>query len=307
MDGKKIILSIVLISFIFFAGCILPNSDQTPNSQSGSIQKPIVVVSIPPQQQFVETIAGDSVELILLVPPGADPHTYEPTPSQLAKISSANLYLTVGSGVEVETIWLERLKSLNPKLIIVDTHNGISLIEMEAHAHEETHEYDANVGLDPHVWTSLKNAKIMVQNSKDALISLVPKNSQIYTQNANNYLDKLNTLDKSLENKFLKMEQKTFFVFHPAWGYFAKDYNLTQEAIESLGKEPTPTQLASIVQAAKEDNVKIIFASPQFSTDSAKTLAGQIGGSVVLISPLERDYLKNTQDMADAISKSLDG
>lgn len=313
--------SAIIMSVMLLFGCVGQwqahgeNDRQELGENAG--QKLVVLVSIPPQQEFVEAIAGDEVEVVLLVPPGADPHTYEPTPSQLAKISQADIYLALGSGIEVETVWLGKIKSLNSKMEIVDTHKGIELIGMQAHGHEETgaHEEEnengehdeAHAGLDPHIWTSIKNAKIIVQNSQDAIMQKDAKNSQEYEKNTREYLQKLDELDLQVAKTLQTHEGETFFVFHPAWGYFAKDYGLKQEAIEELGKEPTPAQIAYIVQKADEDGVKVIFASPQFSTSSAQVVAEQIGGEVVLISPLDEKYLENSQKVAQSIALALGG
>jgi zinc transport system substrate-binding protein len=334
---KNIIFAIVF-SLIFVFGCVGLNDTDTTKTQSTNEQGVVALVSIPPQKEFVRNVAGENVEIILLVPPGASPHTYEPTPAQLAKISEAKVYFIVGSNIEVEKIWLDKIQKINPKMQIVNTSENIKMIDMQEHIHEHEediatneqnehrefdHEQDYQIkqietklepedehhtqAKDPHTWTSIKNVKLMVNQIKNYMQNYDEKNSGIYEKNTQEYTKKLDELDVNLTKLLSTNQKQTFFVHHPAWGYFANDYGLEQVAIETLGKEPTPVQLAQIIQQAKERYVKIIFASPQFSTESATTIAQQIDGQIVLIDPLDENYLQNTQNIAQKISIAING
>ncbi len=147
----------------------------------------------------------------------------------------------------------------------------------------------------------------MADEIKNYMQNYDEKNFEVYERNTQDYVKKLNDLDVNLTKLLSAKQKQAFFVHHPAWGYFANDYGLEQIAIETLGKEPTPIQLTQIIQQAKEQSVKIIFASPQFSTESATTIAQQIGGQIVLIDPLDENYLQNTQNIAQKISIAING
>ncbi len=317
-----IMLLSISVFLIFVSGC---------PSEKNDGEKIGVVVSILPQKQMVEKIGGDKVDVIVMVPPGASPHTYEPTMQQMAEVADAEVYFKVGSGVEFELTWMNKILESNPDLKVVDGSNGISLLEMEAHEHhehdEEGHEHDDEApheeqeheesteehnehehniaGKDPHVWTSISNVKIMTENFYLKLVELDPENEEYHAQNKEAYFAELDSLDSEIRQTLSGADNKKFIVFHPAWGYFAQDYGLEQIAIEEAGKEPTAQNIAYLIEEAEEENIKVIFASPQFSTESAETLASEIGGSVVLINPLEEDILENLEKVSDAFKKSF--
>ncbi len=273
----------VVAGFLVLFGCI----GQAPSVQPEN-QKIIVGVTIAPQAEFVEAIGGDRVEVILMVPPGASPHTYEPTPQQLEKISDAVMYAKVGSGVEFELSWMGNLEDLNRGMKIVDCSKGIELISS-----------------DPHIWTSPKNAKIMVENIYAGLIEVDPMGQGYYEQNKINYLKKLDKVDQNIVDSVKGKQCPKFIAYHPAWGYFPRDYGLEQIAIEGEGKNPTPKGISSVITQAKENNITVIFASPQFSTSDAQTIAQEIGGKVLLIDPLAKDYIQNLEEVASALKENI--
>ena len=297
-------ISILLLAFmlLFSFGCI---GGQEPVDEG----KMKVAVTILPQAEFVEKVGRDKVDVIVMVPPGASPHSHEPTPSQLVGVSNSELYFKVGSGVDFENAWMDDIEGVNPSMKVVDCSEGIALIPMEEHGHEheedEHEEEHSHSGLDPHIWNSPKNAKIMVQNIYEALAEEDPENAVYYEANMNSYVAELDELDSSIEQTLEGKTNRKFIVFHPAWGYLAYDYELEQIAIEEAGKEPTAQNLQYIIDEANENNIKVIFASPQFSTSSAEAVAQEINGTVILINPLDRNYLENMQKVADALSDSM--
>jgi len=274
-----------------------------------------VIVTIAPQGEFVEKIGGDKVDVSVMVPPGASPHIYEPTPNQLVEVSKAGMYVKVGTPVEFELIWLDKVLSTNRDMEMVDASAGIELARMEyKHDHEgepaehEEHEEEADhqQGVDPHIWLSPKNAKIMVENIYKGLISIDSENEKYYTANKEAYIKELSALDDEIKQTLSAKTNRSFMVYHPSWGYFAREYNLEQIPVEEEGKEPTAKSITHLIQQAKENGVKVIFASPQFSTKSAEVVAKEIGGRVVLISSLERDYIANMKKVAEALSAAME-
>ena len=277
----------VLLLMAVTAGCTGTN-----RQDGGEI---VVAVTIPPEQEFAERVGGDHVRVILLVPPGADPHTYEPPPGILADVAVADMYAVVGSGIEFELIWQEKIAALNPDMLIVDSSRGLDLIAAG----------DGDRGRpDPHIWTSPKNAKVMVGNIRDGLIAVDPENADDYCRNADDYLEELDALDVEVAGAFAESGVKTVMVLHSSWAYLARDYGFTEVPIENEGKEPSPQRIEHLNRQAEEEQIRVIFASPEHSVRSAEVIAGTIGGRVVTVSPLEKDYIANMQHVASAFAGS---
>jgi len=264
------------------------------------VEKPRVVVTILPQTEFIEKIAGDKVSITTMVPPGASPHTYEPRPSQMIEVAEAEMFAKVGTGLDFELVWMPKIIETNPNILIVNSSEGIHLIEMGAHDNE----YQLG-GKDPHVWLSPKKAIIMVENLYEGLVKIDPDNKEYYTKNKDVYINSLKELDSTIMQTFSGLKTKKFMVYHDSWGYLAYDYGLEQIPIQKEGKEPTPEGIATLIDQARENNITIIFASPEFEIQTAKTISEEIDGTVILISPLAKDYIENLKRMSDEISKSL--
>lgn len=260
--------------------------------------KIVVAVTILPQAGIVETIGGDKVEVVVMVPPGASPHTYEVTPDQMTQLSRAKMYVKVGSPVEFELAWMDKLLAVNKSMLLVDCSHGIQFIEMAEEEHEDE-------GVDPHIWLSVKNVKIMAQNICDGLIQVDPENKVYYEEKLTAYLDELTRLDETLAADLSGISNRSFIVYHPSFGYFAHDYNLTQIGVEQEGKEPDAEYLIRLIEEAKENNIRVVFVSPQYSTKSAESVAREINGQVVIIDPLAKDIIGNMHTIASAIKQAM--
>ncbi|NMB78265.1 MAG: zinc ABC transporter solute-binding protein [Methanomicrobiales archaeon] len=288
-----------LIIICTAAGCI--QHQETKGISGNATSDLTVVVSILPQKQIAERIAGDRAKVIVIVPPGASPHTYEPTPGQLAEISSADVYVTVGSGIEFERAWMDKIANLNPSMMVVNSSKGIEFLESQGDEEEEDgHASGGETGTDPHVWLSLRNARIMAENTCQGLAAADPSHAAEYRANTDSFIRELDELDASITRDVAARNISTFMVYHPAWSYFARDYHLVQIPIEAEGKEPTATGVRNLIRQAREKDIRVIFAAPEYSTKSAEVIAGEIGGRVVLVSPLEEDYLRNMKNAASA-------
>jgi zinc transport system substrate-binding protein len=405
-----------------------------------------VVVSILPQQTFVEKIGGDKVTVTTMVKPGSDPHTYEPKPSQMKAISNANIYFPIG--FEFENTWRDKFASQNKDIKFVEMTKGIELLEMGKHHHHhatkpeqegqespyewagvfdlkkgtynwsfskvngnyadpamkmliikadkkaddlletyaktaknifaedkttlvknndsletinsfyelnfdekqnistfkinikedgkyifftehmptefegEEHffkdlakndieaiatfpEEEAHQGKDPHTWTSPKNVKIMAKNIYDTLVAVDSSNKDYYEKNYNNFIEEINQTDKKIKTILSDLPKDSrFMVFHPSWGYFAKEYALVQLPIEVEGKEPKPKMLQNIIDRAKEQNVKAIFTQSEFSDKSARAIANELKIKVIKETPLAKDWSENLIKMANAIANN---
>lgn len=254
-------------------------------SAEGASDKIGVVVSIVPLADFVENVGREKVEVTVMVPPGASPHTYEPKPSQLVEVSKAEIYVKVGSGVDFELAWMDRIIEVNPNMLVVDSSQGVEPI-----------------GKDPHIWNSPVNAKIMVENICDGLIQVDPDNADFYTENKDDYLKELDILDGYIHYQLDQFTNRAFLIYHPAFAYFAGEYNLTQLAVEHGGKEPTPQVMQDCIDKANQYNLQYVFVAPQFATQYCEAIAREIGGETAPMDPLAENYIANMGRIADSLA-----
>ncbi len=290
MNKKRLLIVIIILIFTVAALYYLYSLKTDSNGPKDKIE---VIVSLGPQVEFVKAVGGDKVEVTLMVPPGADPHTYEPLPDQLNHVSKAQMYVEVGTPVEFELNYMDKLKSLNPSMLVVNSSRGIDLIPNIAENENSS---------DPHVWVSPKNAKIMVENIYQGLVQIDPNNTGYYTTNRDNYMVQLDELDANITKSLKGKENSQIIVYHPAWAYFCKDYNLHQIPIESEGKEPTSQEIAAVIDFARKNNVKVIFIEPQYSPKSAEVIASEINGKVLKIDDLAQNYIENLKNVTETFS-----
>jgi zinc transport system substrate-binding protein len=265
-----------------------------------------IVVSIPPQAYFVDRIGGDRVTTEIMVPPGADPHTYEPRPEQLKALSQADAYMRIR--VDFEDAWMDRFAAVNPKMQIVDTTAGIERLPPDVREIGEAGHASPDHGgdkVDPHIWLSPRRVKIQAEDIYRALVALDPARANEFKVNLEAFLRDIDTLDRQIRQALQGVKQRQFIVLHPAWGYFARDYDLQMLAVEVGGQEPSAAELADLVATARKDQIKVIFVEPQFSRRAAETLAQEIGGQVLTIDPLARDWLANLRQVADTFAQVL--
>jgi len=280
----------------------------TATAHASSARIP-VFVSIVPQAYFVERVGGDLVDVEVLVGPGQSPHTYEPTPRQVARIARARVYFTIG--VPLEKGLVPKLARSFPGLSIVDTTSGIRFIPMDRrHEHPRTqaggqgHDHG---GYDPHVWLDPGRVKIQASNICDALVRVDPAHAGVYRANLSAFLDDLDALDRELKEVFAPMKGSKVYVFHPAFGYLAQAYGFEQVAVEEEGKDPGARKVARLIAEAKAQGVRVIFVQPQFSAKKAQAIAERIGGAVVAIDPLPRDYLAQMRSLGRAVRDGVSG
>jgi len=288
---------------LFFAVAVLSGY-----SAAGS-QKPLVVVSILPQAEFVTRIAGDAVKVMVLVGPGASPHSYEPTPRQMADLSTARLWFTIG--VDFEHGLVPKVSRLYPSLSLVDTTRDIVYRPLGAHEHDEAmeeaeaHEDEHDETLDPHVWLGQEAVKAQLGAMLEALAALVPADAPAFRKNHADFIAEIDLVFAGLRKDLAPLAGRRVFVFHPSFGYFFDSFGIVQEAVEVGGKEPTQKALAELIDRARAERASVIFVQKQFSTTAARTVAQAIGGSVVEIDPLAPEWLKNIKTMGFALRRAL--
>jgi len=284
--GLMAMMICVLVVISFGSGLMMGAEEQAIEEKDDRIN---VVVSIVPLAEFVENVGGKKVDVTVMVPQGASPHTYEPKPSQLVDVSEADMFVKVGSGVEFELVWMDKITEQNRDIHIVDGSVSVKLM-----------------GKDPHMWNSPVNAMIMVENICNGLIEVDPDNADFYIQNKNNYLEELNILDGYIHNKLDRFENRTFMIYHPSFGYFADEYGLIQVPVEHDGKEPTPKVLKDCIDNAEAYNLEYVFVAPQFSTKHCETVADATGGQIAYMDPLAKNYISNMGYITDLLSLELE-
>lgn len=266
-------------------------------SAHGENEDMTVLASIPPQEYFIQKIAGDTWTVQSLVRPGKSPETYEPTPQQMVQVSRAHLYFAIG--VPFEATWLERFVNLNPDLKIIRTDEGVDKIPLH-HKHLSRKKHPQN--FDPHIWLDPGRVLIQAKNILNAFIKFDPENKNIYKKNFGELSNNIIDLDIEIRKSYKLVKTPfTFLVHHPSWGYFADSYNLIQLSIEKNGKNPKAQELAGLIKTAKKHSIKTVFASPHVSTKPADIIAKSIGGKVVLIDPLAADWYENIREVAARI------
>lgn len=268
-----------------------------------------VFVSIPPQKWICERVGKERVQVNVLVDNGQEPHTFEPRPRQIQAFSRASLFFAIGLEFEQEV--LRRLGKNSRKLRIVDTIEGVYKIPVEISEHDHRHDRQGEDEIshggtfDPHVWLSPQNLKSMAGAMAEALASEDPEHRQYYEDNLTELYGELDALDHEIGEMLAPFHGASFFVFHPAFGYFAHSYHLQQVAVETGGKSPTPRQLFVLIRRARAEGVKAIFVQSQFDPKSANAVAAAIGGKVVPLNPLAEDVGENLKTMADRIALAL--
>lgn len=275
--------------------------------QVWATEKLAVFADIGPVASLAQAVGGEGVRVSVLVPPGRDPHTFAPTPRQLAQLTSARLFLSID--MPFARRLLPKLRSANPELQVVDAAAGVERLpfahESGKHHDQETHGHHGAES-DPHIWLDPRRAVKIAQNMAHAFIQAEPAGRDYYQANLKRTQARLMGLDAKLRKILEPYRGREFFVFHPALGYLAQAYGLKQVAVQAGGKEPGAKRLAWLIQRAKDKGVRIIFIEPQFPQGTAQTLARAIGGSVVVLDPLSPDYPANLENMAQRLAQALE-
>lgn len=243
-----------------------------------------VTVGIPPLAYFVEQIGGDCVSVTTMLAPGHSPETYEPTPKDLAALEKTDVYFEVG--VPFEEHLARAIRSSFAKLKVVDLSTAVP----EVYHQEESEEAYVH---SPHYWLSPRLMNIVADTIYANLASLLPEGKQQFDENLHALKAELSRVDSLIGVELQAHRSREFWVFHPAYDYFADSYGLTQVALEHEGKEPGSRQLAELMERAKSDGVKVIYVQPQFSSGTARALAAEIDAHLQPLDPLAHDYIDN--------------
>lgn len=304
---KKVFLILFVLIFMLGACSTKPQNETADINEDQGLK---VIVSIPPLQWLVEQIGGELVQVQSLTVSGDDPHSYEPSPAQMTAVSQADLYLSIQ--VEFEEVWIPRFQSNNKNLLVKDVSEGIERINMpesltedeehEDHAHEE-HHHD---GLDPHVWLSPSGMKQLAIQAAEALKLADADNAAVYASNLEACLQKIGSIDEQLSTMLANPARQQFLIVHPSLGYLADEYKLIMLPVEVDGQEPTPAQMAALLNASQEYGIHTLFVQQGSNIASANALADQAGiETIVEFDPLAYDWEANLLGIGQALQKAL--
>jgi zinc transport system substrate-binding protein len=266
-------------------------------------------VSIPPQKQIVQRVAGDRVQVHVILPRAASPAAYEPKPRQMAALEKASLYFAIG--VPFEKAWLPRFREINPDMAVVRLDQAVRkrpmvrALDPDAAQASERAAGGVREALDPHVWLSPPLVRVMAQRVRDALITADPGGEDGYHARFSGFARDVDVLDRRILDLFEGCRRRRFMVFHPSWGYFSRAYGLRMLPVELEGKQPGPQELSKLIELAKKRSIRSIFVQPQFSTKSARVIANAVDGEVVTLDPLAEDWLANLKATARKLSRTI--
>jgi zinc transport system substrate-binding protein len=286
---------------LFLTALLLGGCQQKPTP----IQEKTILVSIAPYAFFVHRIAGEDLAVMTLIPEGANPHLYEPTPKEVEKIRGAKLWVRLGESFDDKV--LKVMVEQNPDMQIVPVTDGITLLsscEEEGVHHNHSSCSHSNEGKDFHIWLSPRLAKTQAQTIAQALIESFPEHRATYESRLQAFLEELDQLDREIVSLLADRQGDAILVSHPSFAYFCRDYGLVQLSVETEGKDPLPQQVTALLEEARRYQVSIVFLEPQFSNKGAVLIADRLNVPTVMVDPLSQDYLDNLRSIAHIIAKS---
>ena len=275
---------LLLLFLIFLGSCFSPEKKSL---------KPTVLVTVPPYAYFVQQIAGENVSIEIFVPPGANPHTYEPTPKQVEAFTKAKVWFRYGDPIEQKVLPFLKEKGIKT----IDLSAGLPLITSTEHSCD----HHLEEGKDLHVWLDPLLALEQAKKILDEMSQLWPEHEKIFEQNYSELVQRLKALDQAIEKELKPFEGITLLLSHPALGYFCKRYGLHQLSVECEGKEPLPQQVALLMKEAQEKEVKVIFTLPQYNNKGATLIADKLQLPIYQIDPYASDYMPMMQGLSKSI------
>jgi zinc transport system substrate-binding protein len=304
---KKLILTVVSVCLTAtLCACQSAKVQENSEEASGEAGGLIVAVGIVPEAAFVEAVAGDRADVVTLVPPGCSPANYQPTATEMQALSDAAVYFTLQMPTEQANI-LPKVADFNESIRIVDLREAVAAVYPLLNGDdEEIPTGTESDSVDPHLWLSPKRAVVMVQTIADALSELDADNAAVYQANAADYIAELNALDGEIQEAVSALSNKTFLIYHAAYGYFAHDYGMTMIALQIEGKQATAEELQAVIDYAQENGIKTVFYQEEFDDSQAATVAEEIGGAVQAVAPLSADYMQGLKDFVGALAQSGD-
>ena len=282
---------ILLLSL--FTGMILASCF----SETKKLKNKIIFVSILPLKYFADKIVDSIFKVEVTVPPGVGPETYSPTPKQMMLLSEAKAYFSIGY-LGFEQAFLENFQSTNPNLQVIVTSKNIDLIKEKEQHSDHSHLQ----GVDPHIWSSPKTARILAQNIFNGILQIDSENDIIYRTNFTNLLSEIDRIDSIVTALLAETKMRKFIIFHPALGYFARDYGFEQLSIEFEGKVPSPKHLQTVIETAKTEGIKSVLIQKEFDKENAEIIAKETGCKIIQIDPLAYNWPEQMIEIAKKLA-----
>lgn len=311
-EGTMIRYSIiagVVLTFLLGASCA--------TSPTTTDTRPVVVASIFPLADITRQIAGGTIRVITLLPPGVSEHTFEPTPQAVQSVAGAKLFFKIGAGLDdwTDTVAL----SANEQATIIDLSRSVTLQpsheDDDAHEEETRDEHAEHGSFDPHYFLTINNAKLMATTIAQELSSAYPAQTRVFEANLKRYLAELSLADTAIKKTLTDLPTRDMVTFHGAWQYFADSYDLTiVGTFEPFpGREPSPRYLADLIADIKQKNISVLFIEPQFSAEAISQVARDLNITLATLDPIggtttsTQSYIDLLRTNADTIAKALKG
>ncbi|MBD5170838.1 MAG: zinc ABC transporter solute-binding protein [Bacteroidales bacterium] len=292
---SKNILKILLVTVGLGLTGLFAACDEKTNNQ------PTIVVSVEPQRAMLEEIVGDRFKVVSVLQPGSNPETFEPTMTTRREIDGAEAFMTTGNLPFEKSL----AASMSSDVAEINVTKGITPV-YGTHGHSHAHGHDHDHGEpDPHLWTSVRNARVLAKNMYDAILTINPDGESYYTPRYEALDNRLDSLDRvfAVQLSGALVPSRSFAVWHPSLSYLARDYGLEQIAVGFENKEMPAAQLAKVIEEAKEDSVKIFFFQREFDSRQAETLNERMGTKLVTINPLGYEWENELKKVVDALSR----
>lgn len=287
---KKIIIPVLLIFLL--AGC-----GRQAGDPSGD-EKAVITVSIEPFRFFVEAIAGDHYTVNVIVPPGASPATYEPPPAVIRDVKDSELMI-INAYLGFELAWIDRMINISSGVEVLELAASQDLIAADSHSHDGIIHH---TGVDPHFWVSPVRARIIAGDIRDFLSEKDPGRKDEYRENHLQLDSVIMATDAYLRSLLDNAADKSFMIFHPSLSYLARDYGLEQIAVETEGKEPSPSELKRLIDKGREKNISAVLVQREFDKSNAGLIADEIGAETIIIDPLAYDWVSSVRTIAESIA-----
>ncbi|MGM9528098.1 MAG: metal ABC transporter solute-binding protein, Zn/Mn family [Oscillospiraceae bacterium] len=279
------------VAFVIIMCCALLSACGSGESSGDASGKPVIAVSIVPEESFVKAVCGDLVETVVMVPPGSSPENYEPTPMEMQKFSDAEVFFSIGVPTEAN--------------IMPSVSENTKVVSLDAACAAVYDDLTLGDERDPHIWLSPKRAIVMVNAIAAEMSGLYPENADIFSANAKEFIDRIEEADAEIRAVLDKLECKKFIVFHPAFGYLADDYGLEMFALEEEGKEATAAHMQEMIDLAKDEGIKVIFYQAEIDSRQSAAFAEELGGVTAKLEPLSGNYIENLKIMANTLAEAM--
>ena len=273
------------------------------SGMAAATEKPLIYVGLPPQRWLVQQLAGERVQTGLLLAPGQNPHTFEPSARQVKEFTAAQGFLMMG--LPFERALVQKVKAINPGLRVIDMAAGVPRRMQHAHASGEKDDDGCCEGADPHVWLTPAAMGIMASNTVQALLTFDPEGKDFYTARNAALQARLTRLDAELRVLLLPVRGGVLLTYHASWGYFADAYGLRQLVIEAEGRAPAARQLAALIDQASQAQVRKVFTEPPYDPRPSQTVANQIHAEVAVIDPLAEEWDANLLEISRQVCAAL--